>query len=116
MNEFKEFIKEIHCAENVKDYCVRIILATHPDGEYATPLVNQYVRYGSSPRGAQALINAGKIYAAIDGRLQVDFEDIRKASQAALRHRTLLNFEGEAEGIETDKVVDEILSTLPEQA
>jgi MoxR-like ATPase len=72
------------------------------------------VRYGSSPRAAQALALAGKVYAAIDGRLQVGFEDVRRAAYPALRHRILLNFEGEAEGLATDKVIAEVLTHVPE--
>ena len=111
---YRTFIRSLLSADNIKDYVCRIIHATHPDSEYATDLVKRYVRYGSSPRGAQALVIASKVYAAIDGRLQVSFEDVRRAALPGLRHRILLNFEGEAEGIATDRVVDEILATLPE--
>ena len=111
---YRDFIRSLLSADNIKDYVCRIIHATHPDSEYATDLVKRYVRYGSSPRGAQALIIASKVYAAIDGRLQVSFEDVRRAALPGLRHRILLNFEGEAEGIATDRVIEEILATLPE--
>ncbi len=111
---FRGFIRELLTADNIKDYAVRLVLATHPQSEYATPLAKKYVRYGSSPRGAQALTIAGKVYAAVDGRLQVGFEDIRRAAYPALRHRILLNFEGEAEGLETDTLIAQLLETVPE--
>ena len=114
--EYRAFIREVLTADNIKDYAVRLIMATHPESEYAPQIVKNYVRYGSSPRGAQALMVAGKVYAAMDGRLQVGFEDIRRAATPALRHRILLNFEGEAEGIPTHRVVDEIISHTPETA
>ena len=88
--------------------------ATHPESALATDLVKRYVRFGSSPRGAQALTLVGKVYAGVDGRLQVGFEDIRRAAASALRHRVLLNFEGEAEGISTDRIVADLLEKIPE--
>ncbi len=111
---FRTFIRELLTADNIKDYICRLVLATHPDNEFAPALVKKYVRYGSSPRGAQALAVAGKVYAAMDGRLQVGFEDIRRAAGPALRHRILLNFEGEAEGLETDAAIEQILADVPE--
>jgi MoxR-like ATPase len=110
----RAFIRELVTADNVKDYAVRLILATHPRGDRAPDVVRKYVRYGSSPRGAQALMVAGKVYAAMDGRLQVSFEDIRRAASPALRHRVLLNFEGEAEGVTTDSIVTAVLDQTPE--
>ena len=113
---FRRFIRELLTADNVKDYIVRLVLATHGDSPYATAMVKKYVRYGSSPRGAQALTIAGKVYAAMDGRLQVGFEDVRRAAYPALRHRLLLNFEGEAEGITSDAVTKDLLAQVPEVA
>jgi MoxR-like ATPase len=113
---YRTFIRELLAASNVADYAVRLALATHPEDPAAPPLVKQYVRYGASPRAAQALILAGKVYAAMDGRLQVAFEDIRRAAYPALRHRILLNFEGEAERLATDRLVAAILEAVPEQA
>ncbi len=110
----RTFIRELATADNIKDYIVRLVMATHPGAEYAPPKVNKYVRYGSSPRGAQALTIAGKVYAAMDARLHVGFEDIRRAAFPALRHRILLNFEGEAEGVSTDDLVSHILEHVPE--
>ena len=113
-NELRGFIREVLAADNIKDYAVRLVLATHPGQDLAPPLVRRFVRYGSSPRGAQALTIVGKVYAAMEGRLHVGFEDIRRAAKPALRHRVLLNFEGEAEGVATDDVVEEILAGVPE--
>jgi MoxR-like ATPase len=112
--ECRAFIRDLLSAANIKDYAVRLVLATHPDSEYAPAIVKKYVRYGSSPRGAQALTLAGKVYAAMDGRLHVAFEDIRRAARPALRHRILLNFEGQAEGVSTDSIVAALLEQTPE--
>jgi len=111
---YQGFIRKVLTADNIKDYVVRLVAGTHPSTEIAPGLVQRFVRYGSSPRGAQALVVAGKVYAAMEGRLQVGFEDIQRAALAALRHRILLNFEGEAEGITSDQVIGELLKNIPE--
>ena len=98
------------------DYAVRLVLASHPSSELAPPLVRRYARYGASPRGAQALVLAGKIVALLDGRQRVEVDDVRAIAPAALRHRLLLNFEGEAEGITTDALVGELLRAVPAAA
>ncbi|HNB50646.1 MAG TPA: hypothetical protein PK530_01815, partial [Anaerolineales bacterium] len=90
----------------------RLVVATHPDSEHATPLVKKFVRYGSSPRGGQAIILGAKINALMDGRYNVAFDDVKAVAPAALRHRLLLNFEGLAEGVRTDQVVGELLGEL----
>lgn len=112
--ELRQFVETLLTVDNIKDYAVRLVLATHPDSEYAPDIVKQYVRFGSSPRGAQALMRAGKVYAAMDGRLQVDFADVKRAAYPALRHRILMNFEGEAEGLQTDSIIDQIIEAVPE--
>ena len=89
-----------------------MLAATHPDNGRAPGLVRQYVRYGGSPRGAQALVTAGKILALMDGRFNVSIDDVRAAALPALRHRVILNFEGEAEGITTEAVVRTILDEV----
>ncbi len=109
----QKLVQRIIMAPHVQDYAIRVVLATHPEGEFATPMVNQYVRWGASPRGAQALTLAAKIYAMLDGRYNVSFDDVKKAACPGLRHRLLLNFEGEAEGLSTDSVIDDILEKLP---
>jgi MoxR-like ATPase len=104
----QQLARQIPIPSNVVDFVSRLIVATHPGGN-ASPLVNSYVRYGSSPRGAQALVLGAKITALLDGRVNVSFDDITAVAPAALRHRLLLNFEGQAEGIRTDDVVADLL-------
>jgi MoxR-like ATPase len=94
-------------------YAVRVLRGTHPDVEGSPELVRKYVRYGGSPRGAQAMVLGGKIHALLDGRFNVAFADIQTVAPAALRHRIILNFEGEAEGISADSVVRAILAETP---
>ncbi len=100
-------------APHVQDYVVRLVSATHPGSDCATETVNRFVRWGSSPRGAQALTLAAKVHALLDGRFHTSFEDVRRAAVPALRHRILLNFEGEAENLNTDAVVEDILQRTP---
>ena len=99
-------------APHITAYAVSVLAATHPDNERAPSIVRQYVRYGGSPRGAQALVTAGKILALMDGRYNVSVDDVRAAALPALRHRVILNFEGEAEGITTEAVVRTILDEV----
>jgi MoxR-like ATPase len=106
----RDVVRQVPVAKEVQSHAVNLVLATHPDDPRATPLAKKYVRYGASPRGAQALILAGKIYALLDNRYHVSRADIDKAAPAALRHRIILNFEGEAEGTSTDEVIAEILA------
>jgi MoxR-like ATPase len=113
---WQELIREVILAEHVRDYIVRLTLATHPEGPFALPITNQYLRWGASPRGAQTLALAAKVRALLEGRYNVSFEDIRRVYLPALRHRVILNFEAQAEGIATDHVLLEILEKLPEKA
>jgi MoxR-like ATPase len=108
--ELREVVRQVPLAKEVQARAVELVLATHPDDKEASPLAKKYVRYGASPRGAQALILAAKIYALLDNRYHVSKADIDKAAPAALRHRIILNFEGEAEGTSTDEVIAEILA------
>jgi len=114
IEQWKTLVRQIVVAPHVKDYGVRVVLATHPEGPFAVSGTNRYVRYGSSPRGAQGIFLAAKIRALLDGRYNVSFEDIRRSSFPVLRHRLLLNFEGEAEGIESDSIIEEIVKETPE--
>jgi MoxR-like ATPase len=98
-------------ASHVSRYVAELIVATHPENETATDLVRRYVQYGASPRGAQALIIGAKINALLEGRFNVAFEDVEAVARAALRHRLLLNFEGLADGIRTDDVIDELVKS-----
>ncbi|MFQ5807259.1 MAG: AAA family ATPase [Phycisphaerae bacterium] len=108
----QELVKRVIVAPHVQDYAIRIVLATHPEGAFATEMVNKYVRWGASPRGAQALALAGKIYAMLDGRYNVSFGDVRRGLLPGLRHRLLLNFEGEAEGLSTDEILNDIVDKV----
>ena len=95
---------------------MRLVLATHPKTDTAAPIANQYLRFGSSPRGAQTLILAGKVRALAHGRFNVSFEDIQAAALPAMRHRLIPNFEAEAEGITTDHIITQILKDVPKTA
>lgn len=108
--DMKNFAKDVPVARHVQDYALRILQATHPEHAGAPDITKQYVRFGSSPRGAQAIISASKVMALMDGRFNVSTEDVKSACYPSLRHRIILNFEGEAEGISTDAVIDTILS------
>jgi len=104
----RDAVREVPLAREVQDYAVQLVLSTHPQGEHPGALAKKFVRYGASPRGAQSLILAAKIYALLDGRFHVSKADIAKAAPAALRHRVILNVEGEAEGITSDAVIAEL--------
>lgn len=110
--DMSRLAREVPVAERVMSLAVRVVLATHPDSEYAPEQVKKFVRYGASPRGGQALIAAGKVRALMEGRYNVAFEDIEELAYPALRHRFFLNFEGEAEGLTTDDLITEILSSV----
>ena len=107
-------VRKVPVARHVQDYAVRVVQATHPDGPDAPDLVKRFVRFGASPRGAQSILLAAKIAALFAGRFAASIDDIRKVAHAALRHRILLNFEGEAEGVKTDQVINQIVKALPE--
>jgi MoxR-like ATPase len=110
--EMQRLARAVPIAPHITDYAVSVLAATHPDNRRAPGLVRQYVRYGGSPRGAQALVTSGKILALMDGRFNVSLDDIRAAALPALRHRVILNFEGEAEGITTEAIVRTILDEV----
>lgn len=114
--KWQALVRDVILAQHVQDYIVRLILATHPQGQLAQPVTNQYVRWGSSPRGAQTLALTAKVRALLDGRYNVSFEDIRRVFLPSMRHRVVLNFEAQAEGIETDQVLLEILEKVPEKS
>ena len=114
--DLQKLVRQVPVASHVKDYAVRLIMATHPKTETAIPVSNQYLRFGSSPRGGQALLLAGKVRALIQGRFNVSFDDLQSVIQPALRHRLILNFEAEAEGITTDHIIDQVLKDVPRDA
>jgi MoxR-like ATPase len=110
--ELRALAREVGVARHVQDFAVRVLMATHPEGDGATTKVKRYVRFGSSPRGAQAILLAAKIRALMEGRYAASIEDVRASVLPALRHRMILNFEGEAEGVRTDTVLEEILGSV----
>jgi MoxR-like ATPase len=115
IRQWQALIREVILAPHVQDYIVRLTLATHPAGEFAAPAANKFLRWGSSPRGAQTMTLAAKVRALLDGRYNVSFEDVRRVFLPAMRHRVILNFEAEAEGVPTDQVLLEILETVSEK-
>jgi MoxR-like ATPase len=114
--ELMNLVREVPVASHVKDYAVRLVLATHPRTETAAPIATQYLRFGSSPRGGQTLMLAGKVRALAEGRFNVSFDDIEAVAAPALRHRLILNFEAEAEGVTTDHIIAQILKDVPRDA
>ena len=111
--EMQRLARAVPIAPHVTAYAVSLLSATHPDQPRAPQIVREYVRYGGSPRGAQALVTAGKIYALLDGRFNVAIDDVRAVALPSLRHRVILNFEGEAEGITPEAIVRSILDAVP---
>jgi MoxR-like ATPase len=114
--ELMNLVREVPVASHVKDYAVRLVMATHPRTETAAPIATQYLRFGSSPRGGQTLVLAGKVRALIQGRLNVSFDDLEAVAPMALRHRLIPNFEAEAEGITTDHIIAQVLRDVPRDA
>jgi MoxR-like ATPase len=112
--QMQQLVRQVPVARYVQDYAIRLLQASHPDGPDAPDLAKRFVRYGSSPRGAQAILLAAKIRALFDGRFAASVDDVRAVVHPALRHRVLLNFEGEAEGVKTDQVIDAIVKAVPE--
>ena len=112
----QNLVRRIVMAPHVQDYVIRLSMATHPGGPFAVDITNKYVRWGASPRAAQALTLGGKLQAMLDGRYNASFSDVQKVYLPSMRHRVLLNFEGEAEGVSTDDVLREILSATPTMA
>ncbi len=113
--EMGKVARNVPIATHLSEYVARLIVNSHPDQISAPEMVKKYVRYGASPRGAQSLILGAKLQALFSGRFNVSFEDVRSVARAALRHRLLLNFEGQAEGFSTDRIIDDMLQKVPEQ-
>jgi MoxR-like ATPase len=105
----QRFVREVPVAPPIRDYALKIVVATHPTSDLASSEVKRYVRYGASPRAAQTLLLAGKVFALLDGRYNVARDDIKKAIKPALRHRVILNFEAEADQVTTDDLLDRIV-------
>ena len=115
IRQHQQLIRRVVVAPHVQDYAIRCVLATHPSGIFAIPMVNQFVRFGASPRAAQAITLASKVRALLDGRFHVSFKDVKDVAVPAMRHRIILNFEGEAEGITTDMVLEKVVAETPTQ-
>ncbi len=112
IGELAQLARQIPIADELRRYGISIVLSTHPEHEQATDMARRFVRYGSSPRGAQAMILAAKIRAILDHRYHVAREDLRAVVHPALRHRLILNFEGQAENIQSDDIIDDILKQV----
>nr|HEX4317302.1 MoxR family ATPase [Kofleriaceae bacterium] len=112
--EMRDLVRKVPLARQIQDFAVRVVLATHPENQEATPQSKKYMRYGASPRGLQAIILAAKIRALLEGRYAVSIDDIKHVAAPALRHRLIMNFEGEAEGISPDAIIAEILKATKE--
>jgi MoxR-like ATPase len=112
----RQLARMIPIAGDVRRYGIALVLATHPENSEATDMTRRFVRYGASPRGAQALILCAKIRAILDHRYHVAREDLQAMAKSVLRHRLILNFEGQAEGIQSDDVVENIIQTVKEPA
>ena len=108
---FRELIREVPIASAVRDVVSTIVMATHPQWEHAPDVSKRFVRYGASPRGAQALVLGAKVRALAEGRYNVSVEDLRALATPALRHRIILNFEGEAEGVDVDTLIGQIVDS-----
>ena len=111
--QMRAFVRAIPVAPTINRYVVRVLRATHPDDPHATDLVKRYVRFGGSPRGAQAILLAARIRSLMGGRKTPSIDDVRAVAPSALRHRVILNFEGEAEGVAVDKVLNQVLTGVP---
>jgi MoxR-like ATPase len=114
--QMKAEVREVPMASHVKDYAIRMVMASHPNEKQSIPKARQFVRYGASPRGVQSLVLAGKVTALLEDRFNVSLDDIRAVAKPALRHRIILNLRGEAEGIDPDEIIDEIVNSLPLKA
>ncbi len=112
--EMRELARRVPVSRTVQDFAVRVLQATHPETAEATDMTRRFVRYGGSPRGVQAVVLAAKIHALLGGRYAVSIDDVRAVAEPALRHRILLSFEGEAEGVDPDDIIRDILERTPE--
>ena len=109
VRKIKSTIKDIPIAAHVKDFASKLILATQPTSKYAPSVTKKYVSYGASPRGLLAIVHGAKARALLNGRLNASIDDIKAVALPALRHRIIVNFEAEAEGINSDKIIEDIL-------
>tara|TARA_B100001778_G_C18550389_1_gene612746 strand:- start:580 stop:1350 length:771 start_codon:yes stop_codon:yes gene_type:complete len=113
LSDLQLLVKQVPVASHVKDYAIRLVLASHPNTSNALEITNKFLRFGSSPRGAQSLLLGAKVRALTDARFNVSFDDIAAVTLPALRHRLIVNFEAEAEGVTTDDILNKILLDVP---
>lgn len=113
--QLREILEKVVVADEIRDFAVRLVLATHPTSEYATEDVRRYVRWGASPRAAQSLIRAARVRALSQGRVHVSYDDIRHYGVEVLQHRTLLNYDGQAENVSVSELIVGCLQELPEE-
>jgi MoxR-like ATPase len=113
--QWQQLVREVIISPPVQDYAIRLVLATHPGGEFATAETNKFIRCGGSPRAAQAIALAAKVRALLENRYNVSFEDVRRVYLPALRHRLVLNFEAQAENIPSDQVLTQVLKDVKEK-
>jgi len=113
--DMRQTVRQVEVASEVTRYIAEIVLATSPQSKLAPPAASKYVRYGSSPRGAQSILLAAKVRALIDGRANVAMSDVKKSAPSALRHRLILSFEGQADSVTTDDVIEEVLGAVNPQ-
>jgi MoxR-like ATPase len=112
--DLRRILDNVVVADPMRDYAVRLVLATHPETEGGSERIRKYVRWGASPRAAQALIRAGRVRALAEDRAHVAFDDVRHFAEEVLQHRVLLNYDGQAEGISVVDLVKELIAELPE--
>jgi len=115
IQQWQQLVREVLVAPPVQDYAIRLVLATHPGGEFAAQETGKFLRVGASPRGAQSIVLAAKVRALLEGRYNVGFEDVRRVYLPALRHRVLLNFEAQAENIPSDQVLERVMDEVKEK-
>ncbi len=113
--QWRDFVRDVAVAPHVADFATRLVIATHPGSTYAPDEVNHYVRFGASPRGAQALILMAKVRALLEGRYNVSFRDVAREANSVLRHRLIRNFEAEADGIEQEQIVAEVVRVTKQE-
>ncbi|HTW93750.1 MAG TPA: MoxR family ATPase [Tepidisphaeraceae bacterium] len=112
--QHQDLVKRVVIAPHVQDYAIRLVLATHPQGIFAVPMTNQFLRFGASPRAAQTISLASKVKALLDGRFHVSFQDVKQVVIPSMRHRIIMNFEGEAEGMTTDAILERVIAETPQ--
>ncbi len=114
--QLRSVCREVLIAPHVQDYAVQLVMATQPDQKEAHELARKYIRYGSSPRGAQALVECGRVLALLRGRFHLSVDDIKELAPSVLRHRIILNFDAHADGKTADSILTAIISGVTVQA